>query len=271
MPAEELPVWELHRRRIDAAALKINHGTYFALQSAALLHGLPIRVTAGLPVQVFRTMGGRHTRNRLLQAAPAALDESDIEIVDGLPATGLRRTIVDLVRRLPFPEAVAVVDAALRRGLARDDLATPHGYGCARAARAVAFGNAASESFGESYSRAMMSLANIPIPQLQVDQYASDGRYLGRPDFDWGARIIGEYDGGGKYDGSYGVDPRTTIEAEKLREQAFIDEDYLVVRWIWRELQVAGLVQNRIRRALATRPFRPSLTIRTLPDTGGLR
>lgn len=260
-PADELPVWVMHRRKIDAAALTINHGTYFALQSAALLHELPVRVTAALPVQVVRTMGGRHTRNRLLQAAPAALEDADMDVVDGLPATSLRRTVVDLIRRLPFPDAVAVVDAALRRGVAPEELATPDGYACARAARAVAFGDASSESFGESYSRALMSLANIPIPNLQVDQHTAEGRYLGRPDFDWGARIIGEYDGGAKYDGSYGVDPRTAIEAEKLREQAFIDAGYIVVRWTWKELQTTGLVQNRIRRALACRPFRPSLTV----------
>ncbi|MFT3971854.1 MAG: hypothetical protein QM695_16655 [Micropruina sp.] len=250
---EELAAWEGHRRKIQAAALKINHGTYFARQSAGLLHGLPVRVTEGLPVQVIRTMGGRHTRNRLLEATPAALDEDEITVIDGLPTTSAQRTVIDLVRRLPFPDAVAVVDAALRRGLDRASLATTTGYGHTRAVRAVSFGNAASESFGESYSRAVMLLANIPIPELQVDQLTADGRFLGRPDFDWGGKVIGEYDGGGKYDGSYGVDPRTAIEAEKLRAQTFIDEGYVVVRWMWRELQVPGLVPDRIRRALASR------------------
>lgn len=253
MLPEELAVWDLHRRKIAAAALKINRGTYFARQSAGLLHGLPVRLTANLPVQVVRTMDGRHTRNHLLQASPAVLDAGDSDLVDGLPVTSLRRTAVDLIRTLPFPEAVAVVDAALRRGLDRSELATPDGYGHRRAARAAAFGDAASESFGESYSRAVMSLANIPIPRLQVDHYARDGRFLGRPDFDWDGQVVGEYDGGGKYDGSYGVDPRSAIEAEKLRHQAFIDEGYTVVRWIWKELQVPGLVPDRIRRALAAR------------------
>lgn len=253
IPAEELAVWDLHRRKISAAALKINRGTYFALQSAGLLHGLPVRIKGSLPVQVFRTMGGRHTKNHLLQAAPAILEEDDVELIDGLPTTNLRRTAVDLIRRLPFPDAVAVADATLRRGVTREELATPSGYGHARATRVVAFGDGASESFGESYSRALMSLANIPIPALQVDHYAGDGHFLGRPDFDWGAKVVGEYDGGGKYDGTYGVDPRTAIEAEKLRQQAFVDEGYVVVRWIWKELQVPGLVQDRIRRALAAR------------------
>lgn len=253
MASDDLPAWELHRRKVEAGALKVNHGTYFALQSAALVHGLPVRIDRSLPVQVFRTMGGRHTRNRLLHAAPAVLDEEDIELVDGLWVTSLRRTVTDLARRLPFPDAVAAVDGALRRGIERGDLATPLGFGRARARRAVDFGDAASESYGESYSRALMQLANIPIPRLQIPQFDAHGRFLGRPDFDWGAKVVGEYDGGGKYDGSYGVDPRTAIEAEKLREQALVDEGYLVVRWLWKELQVPGLVQRRIRRALATR------------------
>ena len=119
MASDDLPAWELHRRKVEAGALKVNHGTYFALQSAALVHGLPVRIDRSLPVQVFRTMGGRHTRNRLLEATPALLGEDDLTVVDGLPATSLRRTVVDLIRRLPFPEAVAVVDAA----------GQPHGAG----------------------------------------------------------------------------------------------------------------------------------------------
>ncbi len=256
MPTESLAPWELHRRRVDAAALAINRGTYFAFQSAAILHGLPVRIVDALPVQVVRTMGGRHTRNRLLQATPAILDDDDADLIDGLPTTSLRRTVTDLARRLSFPDAVAVVDAALRRGVEREDLATPSGYGHARAAQAVAFGDPASESFGESHSRARMRLANIPIPQLQVDQFTAGGRFLGRPDFDWGDGIIGEYDGGSKYDGTYGDDPRAVIEAEKQRQQAFVDEGYCVVRWCWKDLQSPGLVESRIRRALAARPFR---------------
>lgn len=253
MPPDELAVWDLHRRKIEAAALKVNHGTYFARQSAGLLHGLPVRVTGGLPVQVIRTMGGRHTRNHLLEASPALVDEDDVAVIDGFPVTSLRRTVIDLIRRLAFPDAVAVVDAALRRGMERADLATRTGYGHARASQAVAFGNEASESFGESYSRALMQLANVPIPNLQVDQFSHDGRFLGRPDFDWGGKVVGEYDGGSKYDGSYGIDPRAVIEAEKLRAQAFLDEGYTLVRWQWKELQVPGLVPDRIRRALASR------------------
>lgn len=259
MPAEELPVWTLHRRRIDAAALTINHGTYFAFQSAAVLHGLPVRIVAELPVQVVRTMGGRHTRNRLLQASPAVLDDAEVEILGGVPVTSFRRTVTDLARRLPYPDAVAVVDAALRRGVTRNELATPTGHGHARAARAVAFGDSASESFGESYSRARMQLADIPIPQLQVDHFGADGRFLGRPDFDWGAGIVGEYDGGGKYDGTFGDDPRAAIEAEKLRHEAFVDHGYTVLRWGWKDLQTAGRVEGRIRRALAARPLHRAL------------
>lgn len=194
--------------------------------------------------------------DRLLQAAPAILDDDDTDLIDGLPSTSLRRTVTDLARRLSFPDAVAVVDAALRCGVVREDLATPNGYGHARAAQAVAFGDPASESFGESHSRARMRLANIPIPRLQVDQFSAGGRFLGRPDFDWGDGIIGEYDGGSKYDGTYGDDPRAVIEAEKQRQQAFVDQGYCVVRWCWKDLQSPGLVESRIRRALAARPFR---------------
>lgn len=258
MAPTDLTPWQLHRVLIEAAAMKINHGTYVGLQSAALMHGLPVRVATSLPVQVFRTMGGRHTTNRLLQATPAVLGPEDIDIVDGVPVTSLRRTVTDLARRLPFPDAVAVVDRALALGLERTQLATPEGFGHARAALAVAFGDPLSESFGESYSRAVMKLANLPMPRLQVKVYDVDGRFLGRPDFDWGAGIVGEFDGAGKYDGSFGIAPSTAIMAEKLRAEDLRDAGFLLVRWTWADLQVPGKVTNRIRRALATRPSRQS-------------
>ena len=35
-------------------------------------------------------------------------------MVDGMPATSVARTVVDVARRMPFEAAVAVADAALR-------------------------------------------------------------------------------------------------------------------------------------------------------------
>ncbi|WP_298129583.1 hypothetical protein, partial [Micropruina sp.] len=42
--------------------------------------------------------------DRLLQAAPAILDDDDTDLIDGLPSTSLRRTVTDLARRLSFPD-----------------------------------------------------------------------------------------------------------------------------------------------------------------------
>jgi hypothetical protein len=50
------------------------------------------------------------------------VSSGDATQVDGLPVTSLFRTTCDLTRRLPFPEAVMVADAALRSGLDRGEL-----------------------------------------------------------------------------------------------------------------------------------------------------
>jgi len=166
--------------------------------------------------------------------------------------------VLDLVRTLRFPEAVTVADAALRRGADRDVLLArvPPGRGSRMAERCLAFADAASESAGESESRALLALAGIPVPELQVPLYDATGSFIGRPDFLWRAKkVVGEYDGEGKYEGQFGVSPAEAFRREKDREAALEREDYLVVRWDKTVLRQTGELERRVRRALASRPW----------------
>lgn len=256
IPRTDLRPHEWLQLQIDAAATVINTGTWFSHRSAALLHGLPVHVRTGARVEVVRTMGGHGNTSQRVHARAAVLEPGDALWLNGRPVTSMERTVLDLVRAVRFPEAVMVADAGLRLGADRDSLLgrVQLGRGQRMAERALMFADPASESAGESESRALLAMAGVPAPELQVPLYDDSGRFLGRPDFLWRAqKVAGEYDGEGKYEGEYGITPAQAIRLEKARQAALEQEGYLVVRWDKQLLRTAGELERRVRRALASR------------------
>ena len=245
------------RRAIEATVPVLRRGTWFSHRSAALIHGLPAVIHADDLVEVVRTFGGHGNRSRHLRARAASLVPGEGTWVDGLPVTTLDRTVLDLVRTLPFTEAVMIADAALRLGADRDELlaGVGEGRGCRKAERALLFADPASESPAESESRARIALAGLPVPEIQAVIRTSDGYSIARADFLWRAKkVIGEYDGEGKYTGEYGTAPLDVVQQEKERQAALEAEGYLVLRWGKKVLRQPGELERRIQRALASRP-----------------
>lgn len=245
------------RRAIEATAPFLRRGTWFSHGSAALIHRLPAIIHAGDLVEVVRTFGGHGNASRHLRARAATLMPGEGTWVDGLPVTTLDRTVLDLVRTLPFAEAVMIADAALRLGADRDELlaGVGEGRGCRKAERALLFADPASESPAESESRARIALAGLPVPELQAVIRTSEGHFIARVDFLWRAKkVIGEYDGEGKYTGEYGAAPLDVVLQEKERQAALEAEGYLVLRWGKKVLRQPGELERRIQRALASRP-----------------
>lgn len=236
----------LHRRKLTAARRVLGPATYFSHTSAAVIHGLPL-LNRRLPeVVVVRTGGGHGAINSTLHARRAQLTAGDATEVDGLPVTSLARTVADLVRQLPFPEAVMVADAGLAKGLDRAELLerTAKGRGCRMAKRALLFADARSESAGESLSRVRIHQLGLPEPDLQRSLYDGRGRFLGRVDFWWEEfELAGEFDGLVKHGAglSPGRTPASAITEEKLREQRIIAAGPFVVRWLWENLWKPGL------------------------------
>src|SRR5665647_740134 len=77
--------------------------------SAALLHSLPI--PWHLPGWVALTTNGSTrtaTPRTLLRLEPAGLPQADIDHISGLTVTSVDRTVVDCLRELPLPDAVAI-------------------------------------------------------------------------------------------------------------------------------------------------------------------
>ncbi|MFT4294072.1 MAG: hypothetical protein QM582_01515 [Micropruina sp.] len=251
------PSETLHRA-IEATAPFLQRGTWFSHRSAALIHGLPAVIRSGELVEVTRTFGGHGNTSRHLRARAGILVPGEGTWVDGLPATTLARTVLDLARTLPFTEAVMIADAALRLGADRDELlaGVGEGRGCRKAERVLLFADPASESPAESESRARIAAAGLPVPEIQAVIRTSTGRFVARVDFLWRAKkVIGEYDGEGKYTGEYGEAPLEVVQQEKERQAALEAEGYLVLRWGKKVLRQPGELERRIRGALASRPF----------------
>ncbi len=245
-----------HLLRMRAAATYLGPGTVFSHYSAAVLHGLSLLAPRLGEVTVVRTLGGHGGIHPTVHARVARLSPDDTMEIDGLPVTGLDRTVSDLIRLLPFHESVMLLDRALAVGADRAELheRTRDGRGCRMAARALGFADRDAESPGESLSRVRMREAGLVMPVLQHTILDAAGRFLGRGDFYWDhVRTVGEFDGRVKYTGLAPTteDLSRVVLAEKRREQQIMDSGVRVVRWTWPDLWDGSMV-NRLRRIVGT-------------------
>ncbi|GAB3712043.1 hypothetical protein [Mariniluteicoccus flavus] len=236
-----------HEELIAATWPRLGPGAAISHLSAAVLHQLPVwrsdltQVTVTRPSEGSTSAGG--TTTRLLRLRRAPLPAEDLTDVNGMTVTTMVRTVIDLGRTLPMHKSVAVLDAALRTGLQREELEEraamlrgAHGVGRLRVA--IEFADGRAESPAESFSRVVLHRLGIPKPQLQVEVFHSrTGVFLGRPDFLWPElRVTGEFDGKGKYEGTFGRSAADEIMAEKRREAAFRADGWGVTRWGWADL-----------------------------------
>jgi hypothetical protein len=173
---------------VRATVLALAKGAVVSHVSAAALHGLPLWGLRRTRVHVTyaRDNGGRCGTHVHVHTAPLAADE--IVVMDGLAATCLARTAVDIARTASFAAAVAVVDAALHAGLDAAALGVAldraRGWpGVPAARRVIAFADGRSESVGESRSRVAIAAAGLPPPELQWPVRLADGTAY--TDFAW--------------------------------------------------------------------------------------
>lgn len=87
-----------------------------------------------------------------------------------------------------------------------------------------------------------MIVAGLPMPRLQHTFQTSEGP--ARADFDWEAKLVGEFDGLHKYGRLLrpGDTPRDALIREKRREDALRAQGIMVVRWTWATLERGELV-----------------------------
>ncbi|WP_051215481.1 hypothetical protein [Granulicoccus phenolivorans] len=231
----------LHRLLLYSA-LPLALGTVASHQTAAILHGLPVPARELGVLAMLRPGAGQGYCSRTRRLRQAHLPDTEVVDLSGIAATSFSRTVLDLARTLPFPDAVAVTDAALRRDpdaaesvradlLGRLRQRRHHGNPAAR--RAVLFADPRAESPGESRCRATFELAGIPIPRLQLTLQVN-GEFVARTDFGWEEhRVVGEYDGRQKY----GSDPGAVLTREKAREDRIRELGWRMIRFVSADLR----------------------------------
>ena len=249
VPESDTAEDELYRLKSIAVATSARDGDTSTLShdSAAAVLGLsqlhPERDLVHLTKT--RKRGGFVRGHRIVHAGP--LSPGDITDVDGVPVTTLERTAVDVAMAGDFERALVVFDRALALKADEERMKTIlesrgrwRGVGTAR--RALSLADAASESVGESWSRAQMIAAGLPIPRLQHTFQTSDGP--ARADFDWEGKLVGEFDGLQKYGRLLrpGEAARDALIREKRREDALRAQGIMVVRWTWATLERRELV-----------------------------
>lgn len=185
----------------------LRSGYFFSHGTAAVLHDLPLprvvsedprlHVSAFLPAQRVRAVGV--VGHRLEPRAGA------VEIRDGLPMTTVEETWCLLGGPLGVEALIVAGDHLLRRGVADPDvqvarlsdaLHAVRRIGSERLQRALALLRPGVRSPRESLLRALLVLAGLPEPDVNLRLYDADGWYLGEGDLVYrSARLVLEYEG----------------------------------------------------------------------------
>lgn len=248
-----------HRLLIEATVGQSCPDAVVSHQSAAVLHGLPIWTNTLKRVHLTRGRGRGGKIRSYVHLHVTRLEPEDIVLIDGIPATSLARTVVDVARSMPMMRAVPIGDAALRVGLTPAQLEPVLGrarglVGVGQARRSVAFLDGRSESVGESMSRVVFHDHGVPAPTLQYDVFDERGNLVGRSDFCWEEqRTLGEFDGMVKYGRLLkpGESASDVVVREKLREDLMRDLNWEMARWVYDDFNRPRPLVDRLYRNFA--------------------
>ncbi len=248
-------------RALGAAfAVESHTAPVFSHHSAAALWRLPIvgPWPTDVHVAVNRASGGRSDPGlvRHCEGQPRA------QLIDGLLATTLARTAVDMARSAPLRVSVPMVDAALRErdgtiivdksDLIEELAGIRSRRGMARCRDVIAFADGESGSAGESLSRVNIRVAGLPAPRLQESFY-DDAGLIGIVDFFWPEQhLIGEFDGRGKYlrdEFTRGRDAGDIVIQEKIREDRMRALGHRFARWGWSTARSPAALTSILRAA----------------------
>jgi very-short-patch-repair endonuclease len=217
-------------RHEDLAALARRHTAVVAYRSAAQHWGWALLFEPTRPQLVVpRNRRVSESARSRLTVSWRALNPSDV--VDGW-VTSPARTVLDCATALPFGEALAVADSALRSGSVSHRallaLAAHHpARGRARVGRVVRHASAAAANPFESALRAIaLGVPGLlPQPQLTIRE---NGRFLGRVDLgDRALRLAIEADSFAFHGESW------MLTRDARRYDDLVAADWLVLRFAW--------------------------------------
>ena len=263
----EVPVMDEHRAElIHLARAEVCRPAVLALESAALVHGLPLLRTLPDLVQTVEPGDGRSWKRGLRQIRSAPLPDDQTTVMQGFSLTTAARTVVDLTRlrglepglvsweaarwRARVDEDLEVFDAAAARAV---DLLAGRA-GITRARRALDVASAWSQSPMETRSLLAITGLGLPAPVQQFEVCDRWGRLLGITDFAWPELgVLGEYDGEGKCQqlAHPNETPRDVLRSEKRRQESMEAEGWVFARWGKEEVARPRLLSGRITSAFS--------------------
>jgi hypothetical protein len=277
-------LWQQHARAgrthwLEAAAVLarlgrrstvLSHGTAARLHDLVLPRGVRTEVTATDPHR-FRT--GRDYR-----VLAAGIPAEDVETFAPLPATSLRRTLLDVGREWDVVDTVVALDDALADGRITLDQLTAgvhgqrHWVGVGSLAGAVRLARVGAHSPLETLTRLGLLAAGLPEPVLQA-AVLRDGRLVAVLDLWWGGTpAFGETDGRVKWaDPWRGRSPADVGWDEKRRHDELLDLGLAGTRITAADLG-PGLAAKAARiRTLMAQPLHLPPGVRIVPWRDGLR
>jgi hypothetical protein len=237
--------YAVEREAPSAAELLCEPGSGFALShtAAALAWGLPAaddrpHVTVG------------NGSNRRWVPNGVVLHQSrrwHAEVHDGLAVTSLERTLADVARTVPIGESLPILDAGLRLGADRGEIAwllAARQPGAVRARRALALADGRAESPLESRLRLLLVESGLPPDDLQHALAGEDGD-AARVDI-WYPGVVVEADGFSFHSA------REPYRRDRRRAQLFASLGHLYLPFSWEDvMHHGGLVVSTVRRTLA--------------------
>lgn len=240
----------------DAVLLGSREGAVLAGPTAADHWGLPLPPWIGLtddqPTVVAVPAGSAHPNRRGVRGRRFRLPPEHLTTHRGLAVTTPARTWVDCAADIPLVHLIAMGDAILHRGLARDrELRSVVTWayrrrGVANARRALPVLDGRSESPGESLTRAHLVLDGIRPPRCNEDIYV-DGRWVARVDMCWPEeKVIVEYDGA-----VHLQDKQRRRDARRRNE--LLADGWLVFTVTGDDLRNPRRLRAEVARALAAR------------------
>jgi hypothetical protein len=248
----DLDRWKLRDR---AALLTRRRSVEVSHDSAARLHGLPLVLLRHELTHVTRNdVQGSRTEHGIKHHR-GALPSNGRVTLEGLPATGLARTALDVAREHGLATGLAGCDGALRLGLQPSDLTRElrtmaHWPGIVAARDAALLADPRAENAAESLARLLVLELGIGEPEPQFALLLHDR--IVWCDLRVGNHVF-EFDGRIKYVGRAhgGVAVRPADEvvwAEKERERLICAEGLGVSRIIWSDF--FGSARERAVRRL---------------------
>jgi very-short-patch-repair endonuclease len=199
-------------------------------RSAAQLYGWELMRVPEMPEVTVPT----NRKLAMTQRSGVVIHRADLhssEVDDGI--TTRARTLGDCLRGLPFDEALAVADSALRHGFSARLLSglasTARGPGSAQMRRVASLASSEKANPFESGLHAIASSVSGLHVRPQVSVY--DPGFLGRPDFvdEWLGIIL-------EADSFEWHGERAALRRDTRRYDEFVVRGWLVLRFAWEDV-----------------------------------